>query len=153
MADRLKEVVIPKSEAVFWLDKNGRWHNQHGPFRHKRLIAFFHAAIQKDGDGFYLGQVRDDLFEKVYFPYEDTAHFVFDVIREPEIRLVLNTGRRIRLDPRSLSIKDDILYQHSGEDRIRFTDRGMLKLADLLEEQDGRYFIRFAGGTHPIPGA
>lgn len=152
MHDGRKEVVIPKSEAVFWLDQNGRWHNRHGPFRHQRLIAFFHAAIRKDHDGYFLGQVRDDVYEKVYFPYEDTALFVFDVVRETEPVLVLNTGERIPLDPQRLSIRNDILYQHRQEERIRFTDRAMLKLSDRIEERGGRYFIRAHGQSHPIEG-
>ena len=37
----LKEVVIFKEEAVFWMDNQGRWHNQYGPFQHKRVIDYF----------------------------------------------------------------------------------------------------------------
>ncbi|MBW1695092.1 MAG: hypothetical protein JRJ41_13325 [Deltaproteobacteria bacterium] len=64
----IKEVVVPKEDAVFWLDAFGRWHNEHGTFEHKKIINFFHSSIRKDADGYYLYQKRDDsIIEKVYF--------------------------------------------------------------------------------------
>ena len=82
MDENIKEIVISKEDAVFWLDKNGCWHNDAGKFRHKKIIDFFNRSIRKDADGFHLCQLRDNCVEKVYFPYEDTALFVFDVIED-----------------------------------------------------------------------
>ena len=69
MDKKRSEIVIPKDKAVFWLDKNGRWHNVHGEFEHKRIINYFHSAIKKDKQGYYLFQERGKFREKVYFHY------------------------------------------------------------------------------------
>ena len=149
MIDRLKEIVIEKKDAVFRLDANGRWHNQHGRFQHKKVIDYFHTCIQKDDHGFYLTQERDNCIEKVYFPYEETAYFVFDVIAGDDITLVLNTGQRLKLNPDALCIKNDNLYMHHGEDIIKFTDRSMMKIATYMEDRSGGYDFVFQGKKYP----
>ena len=78
------EFVISKDKAVFWLDKNGRWHNAHGKFQHQKIINYFHSAIKKDAKGYYLFQDRGDFREKVYFHYEDTPLFVVRIIEDDE---------------------------------------------------------------------
>ncbi|MFH1102815.1 MAG: MFS transporter permease [Pseudomonadota bacterium] len=148
----MKEVVVPKENAVFWLDKNGRWHNRHGEFEHKKIIDFFNQSIQRDENGYYLGQTHDDHVEKVYFTYEDSAIFVFDVIKdEGGVNLVLNTKRKILLDPKRLFIEGDFLYVSFNKERIKFTDQAAMKLSDLLEFREGHYLIRIQGIPYSIP--
>jgi len=148
---KLKIKVIPKEKAVFWLDKNGRWHNKDGAFEHRKIIKFFHSAIKKDKDGYYLSQDLDTHTEKVYFKYEETALFVFDIIKhEEEIILVLNTKKRIRLEPEKLFIKDDSLYMNAGEELIKFDDRSMMKISDMLEFDEERYFIKIKDEKYQI---
>jgi hypothetical protein len=147
----MKEIVIPKENAVFWMDKNGRWHNQHGEFEHRKIIDYFHRSIQRDENGYYLSQVCDDQIEKVYFRYDDTPLFVFDVIpAEKSIILILNTKREILLDPKMLFVRNDSLYISEPDVRIKFTDRALMKLSPHLEFRDGRYFIRLDEELHPI---
>src|SRR4030042_2461041 len=147
----MKEVVVPKENAVFWLDKNGRWHNQHGEFKHKKIIDFFNQSIQRDENGYYLGQTHDDHVEKVYFAFEDAAIFVFDVIKgEDGVNLVLNTKKKIRLDPKCLFIEGDFLYVSFNEERIKFTDQAAMKLSDLMEFREGEYLIRIQGTSYSI---
>ncbi len=135
------EIVIPKEDAVFWMDENGRWCNQYGPFAHKKIIDYFNRSIGKDQNGYFVSQDKGDVLEKVYFRYADTALHVFDVRTTVPPEIILNTGRRIVLDPEKLFIENDILYLCDGDDRIRFTDRAMMKIASMLEEeQDGLYF-------------
>ena len=142
MDKKRTEIVIPKDKAVFWLDKNGRWHNAHGEFEHKKIIDYFHSAIKKDAHGYYLFQERGDFREKVYFHYEDTALFAVDLINDPDVTLILNTRERIKLKPKSLFIKDDSLYMKLGADIIKFSERGLLKISDLLECEGKKYFIK-----------
>jgi len=151
MADKIKENVIPKEDAVFWLDKNGCWRNAHGKFEHSKIIDYFHSRIQRDQGGYYLSQVNGNLREKVYFPYEDQVLFVFDVIRQNEITLVLNTKKQIVLDPDSLYIKDDNLYMRMSDETIKFAEHGLLKLAPLLEDEDGRFYLRLKNKKYRIP--
>ena len=150
MTDQLKEIVIEKEDAVFRMDANGQWHNQHGRFQHKKVIEYFHTCIQKDEQGFYLTQERDNCIEKVYFSYEETAYFVFDVIAGDDITLVLNTRKRLQLDLDALCIKNDNLYVHLGEDIIKFTDRSMMKIAAFMEDREDGYDFVFHGKRVPI---
>lgn len=156
-AKEIKEIVIPKEDAVFWLDSQGYWRNAGGRFRKKKIIDHFHAAISKDQNGYFLYQQKGDaVYDKVYFPYEDTALFVFDVIFEtkdpaPQITLVLNTGRRITLNPRHLYTRNDCLYLKENDDIIKFAERALLKLADVLDEADGHLYIHAGGSPHLIP--
>jgi hypothetical protein len=148
----LKEIVISKDKAVFRLDRNGRWHNAAGPFEHKKIIDYFHASIRRDEGGFHLFQERGDCREKVYFSYEDTALFVFEVAFDTEaVALTLNTGQRIELAPESLFVRNDQLYTRLNEDPVKFTERCLIKLSQRLSLEDGRYFIRIGPDKHEIP--
>ena len=151
MVNKIKEKVIPKEDAVFWLDKNGRWRNAHGKFEHNKIIDHFHSCINRDQDGYYLSQTNGNYREKVYFPYEDQALFVFDVIRQDEITLILNTKKQIVLDPQSLFIKDDNLYMRMGDETIKFVEHGLMKMAPLLEDEAGRFYIRLEDKRYKIP--
>ncbi len=148
----IREFVIPKEQAVFWMDKNGCWNNEHGKFRHKRIIDHFNSCIQRDADGYYLTQINGDIREKVYFPYEDTVFFVTDIAKnDEESRLILNTKEELPLTPENLFVKDDSLYMQKGEDRIKFTERALLKLADSIAYENGRYWFLSKGEKKEIP--
>ena len=150
MSKKLKEIVILKDDAVFWLDKNGRWRNKDGEFEHKRIIEYFHSSIKKDRDGYHLQQIIEDCQEKVYFNYEDTALFVFDVITDQDISLILNTKKRIKLKPKKLSIKGDNLYMSVGEERIKFAEKGLIKISEFIEYDNDQYFIRIKNRRYKI---
>ena len=150
-----KEFVVSQDKAVFWLDGYGRWHNKHGVFEHKKIISYFHSSIRKDADGYHLFQKHDDrTIENVYFKYEDTALFVFDVkIQDDsdEIRLILNTKNKIPLAPENLFVENDNLYiEHDGH-RITFIDRAMLKLTHRLKFEQHRYRLELSGKIYDIP--
>ncbi len=151
MAERPKEVIIPKEDAVFWMDNRGRWHNEHGLFQNKKVIDYFHTCIRRDENGFYLTQVRDDIVEKVYFPYEETALFIFDVCRESDrIVLILNTGHEMELDPTGLCVCEDVLALIHDGTLIKFTDRTMMKIADLIGEREDSYYFAWEGREWPV---
>jgi len=151
MVNKIKEIVIPQEEAVFRLDRNGCWHNANGKFKHKKIIDYFHSCIKRDQRGYYLYQANENYKEKVYFPYEDQALFVFDVIRENGVTLVLNTKEQIALKPKSLFIKDDNLYMHMGDETIKFAEQGLMKIAQLLEDENDRFYIRYKNRQYKIP--
>ena len=141
MKKKHTEIVISKEDAIFWLDKNGRWHNPHGEFQHKKIIDYFHSSIQKDEKGYYLFQERGNLREKVYFHYEDTALFAVDLIKDEDITLILNTKRQIKLKPKNLFTRNDNLYMRLGQETIKFAERGLMKISNLMEFSNERYFI------------
>lgn len=146
----MKKIVISKDQAVFWLDGNGRWHNKFGEFQHKKIIDFFHSSIRKDQDGYFLKQTLDNIEEKVYFHCEDGALFVFAVINESDLILVLNTGKKIKLKPQKLWIKHDSLYMQAGDEQIKFTEQSLMKISDLIENDDRQYFIRIKNRKYGI---
>jgi hypothetical protein len=150
MKNKRIEIIIPKERAIFWLDKNGRWHNEHGEFEHKKIIDYFHSSIERDEDGYYLSQKREDVQEKVYFHYEDTALFALDLIKNNVITLILNTKKQVKLKPRNLFIRGDNLYMRMGEETIRFTERGLMKISDLMEFDKDRYFIKVKNRRYRI---
>ena len=151
MADNVKKIEIPPEEAVFWLDGNGCWHNSDGKFRHKKIIDYFHASINRDQKGYHLYQAHDNYREKVYFSYEDQALFVFDLIEGNDIMLVLNTKKQIKLKPRKLFIKGDGLYMHQGDEIIKFAEQGLMKITHFLEEKNDLLYIRSKNRRYKIP--
>ena len=150
MVKKIKENVINQDQAVFWLDANGCWQNENGKFRHQKIIDYFHSCIKRDRQGYYLYQENGRHAEKVYFRYEDQALFVFNVIRQDGVTLVLNTKKQIKLKPRKLFIKNDCLYVHMGEEIIKFAEQGLMQIAPLLEEENGQLFIRVKGRRYAI---
>lgn len=145
------EVVIPKEKAVFWMDGRGRWQNRHGRFEHKRIIDHFNRSIRRDEGGYYVTQMRGKIREKVYFPYEDTPLFIVRVIPAPPLRLLINTGKEILLDPAALFVESDHLYHKRGDERIKFTDRALMAMVSYLEECAEGLRIRIDDRTWPIP--
>jgi len=144
-ADELREIIVPCEDATFWLDRWGYWCNAHGRFEHKKIIDYFHAAIAWDDHGYYVTQVNGSVREKVYFRYEDTALFVFDIIVDNGITLVLNTRRQIGLDPRTLFIHNDYLYLRTGKALIKFNELSMLKISRLFEHDGDTCFLMIKG--------
>ena len=145
-----KQIVISKEEAVFWMDKNGIWHNKHGKFEHPRIIKYFNASIRKDENGYYIHQVTEDHEEKVYFPYEDTALFVIDIKEKDDILLTLNNTDTLKLDGEQLFIRDDNLYLQTPEHRIKFSSRALLKISKFMQEKDGQLSFTINGRGYPV---
>jgi hypothetical protein len=148
MTSEVKQIVIPKEKAVFWLDKNGIWHNEHGKFEHPKIISYFHKSIRKDDNGYHVFQIRDQCEEKVYFPYEDTALFVFDL--KGTDTLVLNTTDTLPLDPAQLFTRNDNLYIQTTEHCIKFGQRALMKISRLLVEKNDQLFLVCNGTAHKI---
>jgi hypothetical protein len=147
----LPEIIIPKEQAVFWMDRLGRWHNEGGRFEHKRIIDYFNASICKDEQGYFVVQNREFVREKVYFFYEDTPLFVVDVRIDRCIELILNTGTTLPMVYEDLFVSKDTLYIRKEGERIRFTDRAMIQLASHLDYEDGKYCYLEAGVRHFLP--
>ena len=143
-------VVIFKEEAIFWLDKKGNWRNENGPFQNPKINAHFHSSIQRDEEDCYLFQEHGEYLEKVYFPYEDTALFVSEVLLEAEPVLILNNHERIPLVPENLFAKDDQLYTLDKGHRIKFTENALLRISNLMLFQDDHIFININGEKYRI---
>ncbi len=133
------------------MNGDGVWHNEHGPFEHPKIIRHFHNSIRRDENGYYLCQEREDVREKVYFPYEDTAIFVFQVIPGNPLQLRLNTGKIIDLDPEELFCVNDLLYIQNQDHRIRFTQKALVAFSPWLGDENGQLVLYLDGKKHPIP--
>ncbi|MDP2908678.1 MAG: MFS transporter permease, partial [Nanoarchaeota archaeon] len=143
-------IIIPKEEATFWLDNQRKLHNERGEFQHKEIIDFFHSNIKKDKTGYYISQTYKGVREKVYFRYEDTALFVFDVVKEEGITLELNTKKTLKLNPKRFFLQNEDIYIKVGKEKAKFVGRGMERLADLLE-YDGCFWITLDEREYRIP--
>ncbi|WP_319521349.1 MFS transporter permease [uncultured Desulfosarcina sp.] len=147
----LPEIVIPRENAVFWMDERGRWQNRHGRFEHKRIIDHFNRSIRCDSGGYYVTQERNGFCEKVYFRYVDTPLFVFRVLAGDPMDLELNTGEIVPLEPERLFTHRDQLYQRHGTGCLKFTDRTLMAMAPCLVETPEGLCLRIDAGTFPIP--
>nr|WP_319494871.1 MFS transporter permease [uncultured Desulfobacter sp.] len=135
MGEAKKQNIIPKEEAVFWMDQDGTWHNEHGKLEHPKIIKYFNQSIGKDDQGYFLSQILNDVEEKVYFPYEETAVFVVDLVKkENGIMLILNTLGTIALDPDALYTKSDALFMETDANLIKFTQNALARMSSFLEE-------------------
>jgi hypothetical protein len=153
MENTTETITIPKEDAVFWLDAEGRWHNEHGPFEHPKVSAYFHACIQHDADGYYVGQQRDAVYEKVYFRYADTALFVFGVQDQAgQLLLRLNTGRRVELDPAHLYVKDDHLYIKTDQGPARFNQKSLMQISNRIDDDGSGLYIQIGDKRVKISG-
>ncbi|MCP4718492.1 MAG: MFS transporter permease [Desulfobacteraceae bacterium] len=151
MASENKCIIVPREEAVFWMDKNGVWHNEHGKFEHPKIIRHFNLSIRKDDLGYYLSQATDEVEEKVYFPHEDTALFVVDISLEKKHIMTLNTTEIMPLEPGQLFTQNDSLYVQTPEHCIKFSQHALIKLSRHMEEIEGRLCLRLNQTTHTIP--
>ena len=93
------------------------------------------------------------MLEKIYFPYEDTALFVFRVIlRDGTAPLLeLNTGRRTELVPQNLYSKNDCLYMEENGETIKFSERALMQVAPLFEEGENGFCIAVNGEKYCVP--
>jgi len=144
MKDERPVRIVAKEDAVFRMDGEGRWRNRHGRFESPRINRHFHVSIRSDAQGYYLLQDHGAYLEKVYFPYADTALFVVDIIEDrDELQLVLNTGRRLGLNPENLFISNDRLYLRLGEHRVKFSGDCLVRMMRHLEFAEGACFFRW----------
>ena len=135
MGEAKKQNIIPKEKAVFWMDQDGTWHNEHGKLEHPKIIKYFNQSIGKDDEGYFLSQTLNNVEEKVYFPYEETAVFVVDLVqKENGIMLILNILGAIALDPDALYTKSDALFMETDAHLIKFTQNALARMSSFLKE-------------------
>ncbi len=144
-------VVIPKENAVFWMDGRGRWCNRHGRFEQKKIIDYFNTAIDKDDGGFFVCHEKEGRIEKVYFHCEDTALFVTDIRTGTPAILILNTGSQVTLQYGNLYIKNDSLFANCDDNCIKFTERCLLKMSRWMEYEGDTCYIREGQKRYCIP--
>lgn len=134
MTNALKQIVISKEDAVFWMDEHGSWQNEHGPIEHPRIIKYFNSCIQKDEKGYFVHQKTEKTEEKVYFSFVDTAIFVVGIRFDNDVVLMLNNGETIILDPKRLYSKKDSLFCKTEDHLIKFSIGALIKISKYLSE-------------------
>jgi len=137
-----KEIIVPKENAVFWMDARGRWCNQHGPFKHKRIIDYFNGAVYKDAKGYHVAQRSNGVLEKVYFCYDETPLFVVALLFDAPIKMILNTRAEIELIPAQLFLRNDNLYYRFGDEFAKFNEHALLKISERLTFDGAQYFLK-----------
>ena len=143
--------IISRENAVFRMDGNGVWHNEHGPFEHPKIITYFNRSIRKDEQGYFVSQDLEGTEERVYFPHEETAVFAVDIRKGDPVTLVLNTGARIPVTPETLYIENDALFMESPGHLIKFNQQALAKMAGLFTETDRGLALTLNGTDFVIP--
>ena len=144
-------IVIPKEYAKFHMDKHGRWLNDGGPIEKASIIRYLNSAIEKDENGYYVTHMLGDRREKVYFGYDDTALFAIDLVHHgSDVSLLLNTKRRLKLEPTGLFLKADSLYLEQNGHIIKFNERAMVKMASFMTESEDGLMIAINGQKQVI---
>jgi hypothetical protein len=147
----LKQITISKEDAVFWMDKQGQWQNDHGPIEHLRIIKYFNSCIRKDDMGYFVHQKTENTEEKVYFSYEGTAIFVIGIKFENDVALMLNNGDSIILDPAKLYTGDDSLFAKTVDHLIKFNTGTLLKISKYLNEtKEGGLSFEWKENSYPV---
>ena len=75
---------------------------------------------------------------------------VVDLIIDRDVELVLNNKTKLILCPEQLYTSNDALYVKTGEHRIKFTDRALVKLSKFMEEEEGALTMVLNGKTYTI---
>jgi hypothetical protein len=57
----------------------------------------------------------------------------------------------MKLMPRHLYIQKNNLYMRVGEDRIKFIENGLMKIADMICFENDQYYIKINGRKYNIP--
>jgi len=119
--------------------------------RENQVDRYFNSAIKKDENGYYVHQATGECEEKVYFPYEDTAVFVVDIIMKgPDISLILNTTDRTSLEEGELVMASDNLYLLTPDHRIKFSSHALVKISKFIEEKNEKFSILINEKTYLI---
>lgn len=142
--------TIPREAAVFWLDSDGYWNNEGGRFELPKIIRCFHRSIERDEGGYYVTQINGDQREKVYFPYEDTPLFAIDIKFGETSTIRLNTGKRLPLIPDQLYSTNDSLYMKHNDERIKFSERALLKISALIDFNSDPWRLHIGGHAYSI---
>ena len=150
MNDNLPVIEINADDAVFWMDERGRWCNVHGPFENPRIIDRFNRALHRDTKGYFVTQERDGIREKVYFNYVDTPLTAVAILGTPPQTILLNSRKRLTLDPSALYILNDTIFMREKDERIRFSERAMISLAPFLKETDQGLTVTIGDRCCPI---
>jgi hypothetical protein len=66
------------------------------------------------------------------------------------VELLLNTGETIELNPEGLFVCKDHLYLQREDERIKFSDRVLLKLSAFIDYDAGRYYFSSGQERHPL---
>jgi hypothetical protein len=67
------------------------------------------------------------------------------------IKVILNTGKWIKLMPRKLHIRKNDLYMKVGEDCIKFIGHSLLKVTENMSFNNNQYYIKIKGKKYNVP--
>lgn len=141
-------------EGFLELDAAGRWLYKGEPITHPGLVSILESNYARDDEGRYIVSLKlPGGVQKVLVTYADTPYFVKDVdVVEGGVVAALNDGRRIGFDGARLQLRGagKGYLRVTDDEWAAFTRKAALRLADLLEERDGRLGLVASGGWKPI---
>ncbi len=132
------------------IDKEGVWYHKGAEIIRKDIIKFFYEHMDLDEHGRYIISWRG---ERCVVDVEDTAYFVQRVERiDDRFILFLSDETQEELDPETLYIKGDVLYCKVKKRKFpaRFKRPAYYQIAEYIEEEDGKFFIRVKGKKYVL---
>ncbi len=139
------------------IDREGRWFANGLPVIHEKILKLFQTSLVRDGNAYFV-RIGDQ--ENVVF-VEDAPFYVKNVYAENNadgldvVRLVLNDGRTIDLQPESLRATDmqSIYCSIPGTNlEAGFSKDALSQLGRFLEHdpENDIYFIDLNGSRFDI---
>lgn len=136
-----------REDSGLRLDRQLRWFHDGEPIEHPKIIEAFNRGLTPTEDGRFRLNFGWDW---CYVEVEDAAYGVTGLDVLPDgVALQLTDRTTERLDPRTLAVGGDgalTCKVKEGRAKARFSRDSQFALGELLEEQDGRLFLR-AGNT------
>jgi hypothetical protein len=133
-----------REDSGIRLDREGRWWHDGEPVEHPRIIEAFNRGLTPTGDGrFRLVFGADWCFVTV----EGPAYRVTGLTRQTDASplLELSDGTQEPLDPASLDPDGEGVFTcgvKGGRAQARFSRDAQAALGELLEESEGKLWLR-----------
>jgi len=144
------------ARAGFWaieshtirFGRDGRWYADQEPIANQRIADLFSRHVTRGPDGEWWLVVGD---ERARIVVDDTPYVVVRVDGGPAagFSVGLNDGTREPLDPRTLRLRDDVLYcdVKQGAYAARFLRPAQAELLGHVEADDGGFVLPLPGGA------
>jgi uncharacterized protein len=138
------------------LDREGRWWHEGQPVQHRGLALALSRWLDRLPDGRFI--VRLDAERFAYVEVEDAPFVVTTVLLDRgadgvHVTAQLNDDSAEELDYDTLRVgADNALYCEVKQRRFsaRFSRAAYYLLGELIEEADGSFSLRAAGGLWPL---
>jgi hypothetical protein len=133
-----------REDSGIRLDREGRWWHDDEPVEHPRIIDAFNRGLSPTDDGRYRLAFGDDW---CFVTVDGEAYRVTGLTKQADAPplLELSDGTREPLEPASLDADVEGVFTcgvKGGHAQARFSRDAQAALGELLEESEGKLWLR-----------